>query len=92
MRTKLLNDREKQLAFFTQDEGGESINVNFKHYIHGLRLFLDKPPDESMDDFKERFKKAFSIITTSDDPQLPKEEEQDQVEVSADTTLIENYY
>ena len=51
---------EKQLAFFTQEEGSASINDNLKHYIHGLRLFLNNSPDESMDVFEERFKKASS--------------------------------
>ena len=87
---------EKQLAFFTQEEGGASVNDHLKHYIHGLRLFLDKPADESMDDFEERFKNALSFIsTTTDDPQLPKEEEQEEDQVvagvSADTTNIDNY-
>ena len=94
---------EKQLAFFTTQEepeeevGGASLfRDNLKRYIHGLRLFLDKPADESMDDFEERFKNALSVIsTTTDDPQLPKEEEQEEDQVvagvSADTTNIDNY-
>ena len=72
---------EKQLAFFTtQEEGSASLSDNLKHYIHGLRLFLDKPPDESMDDFDERFRKAFLVrMSTSDDPeQPPKQEEQEE--------------
>ena len=56
-------------SFFTQEYS--ATNDNLKHYIHGFLLFLDKSPDESMYDFEERFKKAFSITSTSDDPQLP---------------------
>ena len=80
---------EKQLAFFTTQEEPEEEEVgdaslfhdNLKRYIHGLRLFLDKPSDESMDEFDERFRKAFSItMSTLDDPkQLPKQEEQEDL-------------
>ena len=59
-------------SFFTQEYS--AINDNLKHYIHGLHLFLDKSPDEYMDDFEESFKKAF-IISTSDH-QLPKEDQE----------------
>ena len=71
---------EKQLAFFTaQEEGSASLSDNLKHYIHGLRLFLDKPPDESMDDFDERFRKAFLVrMSTSDDPEQPPNQEEHQ--------------
>ena len=65
---------QKQLAFFTQDN---ATNDSLKHYISGLRLFLDKSPNESMDDFEERFKNAF--ITS--DLQLPNEEEEQEVAV-----------
>ena len=71
---------EKQLAFFTaQEEGSASLSDNLKHYIHGLRLFLDKPPDESMDNFDERFRKAFLVrMSTSDDPEQPPKQEEEQ--------------
>ena len=59
-------------SFFTLE--CSATNDNLKHYIHGFRLFLDKSPDEPMDDFEENFKKAF-IISTSD-PQLPKEDQE----------------
>ena len=84
---------EKQLAFFTTQEEEEVgcaslFRDNLKRYIHGLRLFLDKPADESMDEFDERFRKAFSNVSTK---QLPKQEEQEEQtkspeNVTADTT------
>ena len=40
---------EKQLAFISQDR---VTNDELKHYLLGLWLFVDKPPDESMDDFE----------------------------------------
>ena len=81
---------EKQLVFFTTQEA--SISEHLKDYIHGLRLFLDKPADESMSDFEERFKKALSdISTTATDAKEEEQEEEDQVVagVSADSTNID---
>ena len=61
---------EKHLALFSQDPSPDDAR---KRYLRLLRLFLDKPQDESMEDFEERFK-----ALEAEDKPVQEEQAQDQ--------------
>ena len=62
---------EKHLALFSQDP---SPDDGRERYLRLLRLFLDKPPDESMDNFEERFK----ALAAAEEKPVKEEPAQDQ--------------
>ena len=59
---------EKHLALFSQDPNPDD---NRKRYLRLVRLYLDKPQNESMEEFEERFK----ALEAEDKPTEPAQEQ-----------------